>query len=253
MIVCAFQSAQVLLRNSEPVYPPIPYQFAYKAETSEGSHSQDETSDANGRRQGSYSISLADGRQRSVSYVADEDGFRAEVSTNELGTESKDAADAKYSSSAITGKEAAIQYGTIASADQKVKIVQAPGPALKIAAPAPAIIKTVQAAPVIKTYTHAAPSIVKTIQTAPVIKTYTQSAPIIRTYTQSAPIIKAYAHAAPTVVKTIQAAPISYAVAHTPVSYAPSHAAPAGPSFIQFKYGDHANHEIHLHELHQKA
>lgn len=35
--------------------------------------------------QGSYTIQLADGRVRTVSYVADENGFRPSISTNELG------------------------------------------------------------------------------------------------------------------------------------------------------------------------
>lgn len=60
---------------------------------------------------GSYSISLADGRTRTVNYVADENGYRAEVTTNELGTESKNPADVVFTSSAITGHEAAILYG----------------------------------------------------------------------------------------------------------------------------------------------
>ncbi|OQR76327.1 hypothetical protein BIW11_00618 [Tropilaelaps mercedesae] len=233
-------SAQVALRSAEPEYAPIPYQFAYKAESNEGSYGQEETSDGNGRRQGSYNIALADGRQRTVSYVADENGFHAEVSTNELGTESKDSADVKYISSAITGEQAAVQYGAVAPTAQKLKIVQAAAPVVKIAA-APIVNYATAPAPVIR-YAAPAPTIVKTVQTAPVIKTV-----------QATPVINTITHAAPTVVKTIQAAPVSYTVAHAPVSYATTHAASAGPSFIQFKYGDHAAHDIHLHEIHHRA
>ena len=57
-------------------------------------------------------IQLADGHMRRVEYYADETGFHANVVTNELGTESKDAADASYQSSAITGEQAALQYGS---------------------------------------------------------------------------------------------------------------------------------------------
>jgi len=70
-----------------------------------------QTADANGRVQGHYEIQQADGRKRRVEYYADETGFHAKVVTNELGTESKDAADATYESSAITGEQAALQHG----------------------------------------------------------------------------------------------------------------------------------------------
>lgn len=52
---------------------------------------------------------LADGRSRTVHYTADENGYRAEIQTNEIGTESKSPADVKLTSSAITGEEAAHQ------------------------------------------------------------------------------------------------------------------------------------------------
>ncbi|XP_003744493.1 cuticle protein 10.9 [Galendromus occidentalis] len=92
-------------------YAPTPYEFAYSSDDVEGSHSAQQTGDGNGRVQGSYTIISADGRQRTVNYVADENGYRAEVTTNELGTESKNPADVIINSSAITGEQAAIQYG----------------------------------------------------------------------------------------------------------------------------------------------
>ncbi|XP_003742427.1 cuticle protein 10.9 [Galendromus occidentalis] len=110
-------SAQLYARQQEQYarqqeqYAPIPYKYAYSATGDEGSHSAEETSDGNGRVQGSYTIQLADGRVRTVSYVADENGFRPSISTNELGTESRAPADAAIQSSAITGEEAAIKYG----------------------------------------------------------------------------------------------------------------------------------------------
>lgn len=55
---------------------------------------------------------LADGRERTVSYTADEDGFHPEIHTNEFGTESKNPGDAIYISSALSGPDAAIEaYG----------------------------------------------------------------------------------------------------------------------------------------------
>lgn len=41
---------------------------------------------------GSYGLSVADGRQRVVNYVADAAGFRADIKTNEPGVEPKDPA-----------------------------------------------------------------------------------------------------------------------------------------------------------------
>ncbi|GBN03901.1 Adult-specific rigid cuticular protein 15.5 [Araneus ventricosus] len=45
-----------------------------------------EIGDAAGNKQGSYTITDADGRARRVDYVADAAGFRASVKTNEPGT-----------------------------------------------------------------------------------------------------------------------------------------------------------------------
>ncbi|OQR73133.1 cuticle protein 10.9-like [Tropilaelaps mercedesae] len=90
--------------------PPMPYEFSYNAQDSDGLHGHSQTSDGRTVR-GHYMIQLADGHMRRVEYNADETGFHARIVTNELGTESKDAADAIYQSSAITGEQAALQYG----------------------------------------------------------------------------------------------------------------------------------------------
>lgn len=75
-----------------------------------GTSSAEESSDGSGRVTGKYTIALADGRQRTVSYYADETGFHADVVTNELGTESKNPADVTIQSSAPTGPEAAFAF-----------------------------------------------------------------------------------------------------------------------------------------------
>lgn len=89
-------------------YPPIPYEFDYAVNAVDGSHSRQERGDAAGRVTGSYSIQLADGRNRVVEYVADEAGYRANIRTNEFGTESQSPADVVLQSSAIPAKEAAL-------------------------------------------------------------------------------------------------------------------------------------------------
>ncbi|XP_022655667.1 glycine-rich cell wall structural protein 1.8-like [Varroa destructor] len=89
-----------------------PYSFSYSADDAEGSHSHSAQGDAQGRVSGQYTIQLADGRSRTVKYTADEHGYRADIVTNELGTESKNPADVTIQSSAPTGEEAAQQYGS---------------------------------------------------------------------------------------------------------------------------------------------
>lgn len=68
------------------------YNFGYdEAHNSGGSSRREEQT--NGIRRGSYSLSDADGRRRTVNYVADAYGFRASVDSNEPGVEPRDPAD----------------------------------------------------------------------------------------------------------------------------------------------------------------
>lgn len=68
------------------------YNFGYDESHSTGGTSRREEQ-TNGVRRGSYSLSDADGRQRTVDYIADVNGFRATIRTNEPGVEAKDPAD----------------------------------------------------------------------------------------------------------------------------------------------------------------
>lgn len=96
----------------EEVLPAAePYSFAYTSPNEDGtSSSREETSDANRRVVGSYTIQGADGQSRRVEYVADENGFRANVITNEIGTESQNSADVQFQSSAPTAAELSHQW-----------------------------------------------------------------------------------------------------------------------------------------------
>ncbi|KAH9380967.1 hypothetical protein HPB48_008186 [Haemaphysalis longicornis] len=93
--------------SADPLSAPIPYSFKHESSTDEGTHTHEESGDGNGRVSGSYTMSLADGRQRTVRYTADETGFHAEVVTNEQGTESNSPADTTFTSSALPGPDAA--------------------------------------------------------------------------------------------------------------------------------------------------
>lgn len=92
---------------------PSPYSFSYSAEDEQGGGSHSHTQSFDGKRvQGHYMIQMADGSMRRVEYHADEKGFHAKIVTNELGTESKNPADAIFESSAPTGAEAALKHSS---------------------------------------------------------------------------------------------------------------------------------------------
>ncbi|XP_003741001.1 cuticle protein 10.9 [Galendromus occidentalis] len=102
-----------VLERLEEAGVPTPYHFQYAVDAGDGSHSREESSDAAGRVTGSYVIRLADGRSRTVSYTADEHGYHAKITTNEMGTESQSPADVQLESSAPTAKEASLAYKTV--------------------------------------------------------------------------------------------------------------------------------------------
>ncbi|PRD31720.1 UNVERIFIED_CONTAM: Cuticle protein 10.9 [Trichonephila clavipes] len=82
---------------------PNPYQYSYSSPAIGGSSSHQESGDGTGRVTGSYSVVDEDGRSRTVEYVADELGFRANIVTNEPGTSNQAPADVTISSSADDG------------------------------------------------------------------------------------------------------------------------------------------------------
>ncbi|XP_003741870.1 uncharacterized protein LOC100899177 [Galendromus occidentalis] len=76
------------------------YSFEYGVQAEDGSHSRQEARDSEGTVTGRYTITLSDGRMRVVDYIADKDGFRARVDTNEPGTDNQAPADVEWTSSA---------------------------------------------------------------------------------------------------------------------------------------------------------
>ncbi|KAG8200048.1 hypothetical protein JTE90_001906 [Oedothorax gibbosus] len=65
---------------------PQPYQFGYRIKSQHGTQFRTENSDGNGSVKGSYGYTDATGTYREVRYIADHNGFRADVNTNEQGT-----------------------------------------------------------------------------------------------------------------------------------------------------------------------
>jgi len=91
--------------------PIAPYAFGYTADAIDGSSSRQESSDGSGVVRGSYTLSSADGIKRVVNYIADENGFRAQVQTNEPGTESQSPANVVFESSQLPAEQIALKYG----------------------------------------------------------------------------------------------------------------------------------------------
>ncbi|XP_067118677.1 cuticle protein 10.9-like [Centruroides vittatus] len=88
-VLCFVALLVCVLAQRAPVdEAPKPYQFEYAEQIGGkddvgGSISHSETQDAQGKVQGRYSLEIGDGRKRVVEYVADQDGFKAEVKSNE--------------------------------------------------------------------------------------------------------------------------------------------------------------------------
>lgn len=80
---------------------PAPYAFSFDSEDEYGTKlGRQEQADGSGAVKGQYTLSDANGISRIVVYVADDNGFRAEVKTNEPGTLTSNPADVQIQSSA---------------------------------------------------------------------------------------------------------------------------------------------------------
>ncbi|UYV65420.1 hypothetical protein LAZ67_3004314 [Cordylochernes scorpioides] len=74
--------------------PPKPYQYSYEVDDGYNNrHHHKEESDAYGAKKGSYGYTNAEGLYRNVDYVADKDGYRAYVKSNEPGVGPEASAD----------------------------------------------------------------------------------------------------------------------------------------------------------------
>ncbi|KFM64839.1 Cuticle protein 10.9, partial [Stegodyphus mimosarum] len=114
-LIAVIAGQRLIPEYRQPENIPIPYSFSYAADTEDGGRSaHQESGDGNGRVTGSYTVQGDEGFGRIVDYVADENGFRATIRTNEPGTANQSPADVVLES---TAPEAA------------------PAPALRAAAP----------------------------------------------------------------------------------------------------------------------
>lgn len=90
--------------------PMMPYEFEYSAAATGGSSARRESNDGT-RVTGTYTLAGPDGINRVVHYVADKDGFRATIVTNEPGTESQSPSGVILNSSQLPAEQIALQYG----------------------------------------------------------------------------------------------------------------------------------------------
>ncbi|GIX77061.1 hypothetical protein CDAR_410471 [Caerostris darwini] len=95
---------------------PTPYQYGYDIAGDHGEFKQtrQEHGDGHGNVQGSYGYTDAHGIYRQVDYVADHHGFRAQVKTNEPGTESQNPADVELHAQPAQVHQPAYGYGAAA-------------------------------------------------------------------------------------------------------------------------------------------
>lgn len=112
-----------------PLAEAEPYAFSYQVEGS----SRTESGDTKGTVRGQYTIQGADGSSRVVDYIADHNGFRASVNTNEFGTEAKSPANIALRTSQPLAEEITLRLEGKTKED-----LAAPAAAVKGAASAPA-------------------------------------------------------------------------------------------------------------------
>ncbi|KAG8200046.1 hypothetical protein JTE90_001904 [Oedothorax gibbosus] len=94
-LLLAVLVAQVSALNHEAQ----PYEFGYAIKDKHGQQHREETSSGPGSVKGSYGFTDERGLHRVVEYVADHNGFRAHVKTNEPGTMKQNPAAVEFQSS----------------------------------------------------------------------------------------------------------------------------------------------------------
>jgi len=180
------------------------YAFSYDEQHATGGSFRRESGAAGHAVTGSYGLRDADGRIRTVNYIADAAGFRASISTNEPGVEPKSPAD-----TLINGAAPVVAAPIVAE------------PAPLLAAPAAPIIA--RAAPVVAAApAFAAPAFAAPIAHAPVahapIQGYAYQSNVnhaIPARVAAAPLLQpafAHAHAAP-IAAPVAAAPAPIRIA----------------------------------------
>ncbi|CAN7996885.1 unnamed protein product [Ixodes pacificus] len=173
VVLCSFFAYVMTQVTVE--HPPQPYNFGFDNTDEFGTRLvRQETGDKDNTKIGSYSYTDAYGITRTVKYVADADGFRATVETNEPGT--------KTSSPADTEIVAAASPVVVRSPPVVHKDIQTPV-VVKAAHPTRYAVHAVHATPAFQNM-HPRPA-VYTDHTAPVIYTTHHQTPVTYTFAQA--------------------------------------------------------------------
>lgn len=183
--------------------PASPYSFNHETTDEFGTRiSHEETGDESNNKVGSYSYTDPNGITRTVRYVADANGFRAIVETNEPGTKTSNPADAPFVSSAVEPPPAPPAPKPIT-----VAVRPAATPTAVHSTPVFHARPVVHAPPVV----HALRATPVTLHAAPVAL---HAAPVAL---HAAPVTL---HAAPiTIVTAHHEAPARHAIARAPLTY----------------------------------
>ncbi|GFT90634.1 uncharacterized protein NPIL_143331 [Nephila pilipes] len=87
----------------EHKFPPIPYNFEFDTRDENGTTLfRRESKDGSGKVEGRYGYKDMFGIERIVEYVADENGYRAKIKTNEPGIDKKNSAGVEFYAGAFT-------------------------------------------------------------------------------------------------------------------------------------------------------
>ncbi|GIY71316.1 uncharacterized protein CDAR_279251 [Caerostris darwini] len=114
----------ISLVHSHEIHQAQPHKFAYSVKDKYGEQQREEYGNGSGSVKGIYGFTDAKGIYRKVTYVADHDGFRAQVKTNEPGTANQDTADVQMSSNYPYSRKADDLY--FSSPEDEVEIATDP-------------------------------------------------------------------------------------------------------------------------------
>ncbi|GFY77385.1 cuticle protein 16.8 [Trichonephila inaurata madagascariensis] len=102
------------------VHQPKPYEFGYSIKDQHGEHHRHESGNGVGMVIGNYGFTDDRGITRQVNYIADRDGFRAQIKTNEPGTSNQSPAAVQVISDAPYANVAAAPYADQSHVSQPV-------------------------------------------------------------------------------------------------------------------------------------
>ncbi|XP_050027529.1 uncharacterized protein [Dermacentor andersoni] len=161
------------------------YEFGYEEKHTSGGSFRQETGDAYGNKYGSYGLTDADGRVRIVKYVADANGFRVIVNTNEPGTapSTPAAASINVPQEPVVPTpivKAVVPAASVVTAAAAPAVVAAPAPAV-VAAPAPAFVGAPGPAVVTAAVAPATVTSIRRFVPASIYTGATVAAPVVHT------------------------------------------------------------------------